>query len=125
LLDRVAGEWPHLAAPECGGVGQSLARLRRWLAGDGPEPNDPGAVLWEREWEADWEVDGAVAAIAELPNNALDGRRLVVFASEPPDIRRELEERLVADLGSRGIDIDIVVLSAFKAGLSWLREVVT
>ena len=125
LLDRVAGEWPHLAAPECGGVGQSLARLRRWLAGDGPEPNDPGAVVWEREWEADWEVDGAVAAIAELPNDALDGRRLVVFASEPPDIRRELEERLVADLGSRGIDIDIVVLSAFKAGLSWLREVVT
>ncbi len=124
LLDRVAAGWPHVTAPECGGAGQALGRLRRWLAGDGPEPNDPGAVLWEREWAADWEVERVAAAIAALPDDALGGR-LMVFASEPPDVRRALAGRIETDLRSRGLDVDVVILSAFKAGLSWLREVVT
>lgn len=126
LLDRIASDWPHLTAPECGGVGQALSRLRRWMAGDGPEPNDPGAVLWERDWEAVWEVERIVETIASLPDDTLAAGRLMVFASEPPGVRRQLAERLSAGLATRGIEAaDVTVLSAFKAGLSWLREVVT
>ncbi|HMM42224.1 MAG TPA: M14 family zinc carboxypeptidase, partial [Thermomicrobiales bacterium] len=92
----------------------------------GPGPNDPGAVLWEREWDAGWEVERIVQAVAALPVEALAAGRLMVFASEPPEIRRVLAERLSEDLRARGIEAaEVIALSAFKAGLSWLREVVT
>ena len=36
LLERVASEWPHVNAPQTGGVGAALDWLRRALIGDGP-----------------------------------------------------------------------------------------
>lgn len=123
LLDRVASTWPHVTAPETGGVGAALATLRRWLAGDGPEPNEPGGVIWQREWDATWEVDSVLQAISTM---SLTGtKELTVFSSEPLAQRRELAERLSALLDEAGCpDARVTVLSAFKAGLSWLRDVV-
>ncbi|MCO5178043.1 MAG: hypothetical protein M9890_13885, partial [Thermomicrobiales bacterium] len=126
LLDRIAADWPHITAPECGGVGQAVTVLRRWLAGDGPEPNAPGDVLWEREWAAEWEVDRLEAAFRWLADADLAADTLHVFVSEPPDVRRALATRLTDSLRARGHEsTQVVVLSAFKAGLSWLTDVVT
>lgn len=126
LLLRIATDWPHITAPECGGVGQAVAVLRRWLAGDGPEPNEPGEILWEREWSADWEVDRLATEFQSLADVDAAADILHVFVSEPPAIRRALAATLADSQRERGhADTQIVVLSAFKAGLSWLTDVVT
>lgn len=126
LLDRMATDWPHITAPECGGVGQAVAVLRRWLAGDGPEPNEPGAILWERQWSGEWEVDRLAAAFNSLADTDIAAGTLHIFVSEPPDVRRALAARLTDVARTRGDgETRIVVLSAFKAGLSWLTDVVT
>lgn len=74
-------------------------------------------------WEAPWEVDRArgafEVAVAKLePGLPAD---LLVLVSEPDAVRATLAVEFAARLppGSR-----VRVLSAYKAGLSWLREVV-
>ncbi|HEX5165062.1 MAG TPA: M14 family zinc carboxypeptidase, partial [Thermomicrobiales bacterium] len=137
LIERVAATWPHIDAPQTGGAGSALARLRRWLAGDGPEPNEPGEVIFERDWTADWEGDRLVSHVEEVLAQMADEvdsdyrdpddlhEPLIVFACEPPEQRRQIKaaiEQVVAASPFTGLDI--TVLSAFKTGLSWLREVV-
>jgi hypothetical protein len=131
LLNRIAEQWPHVTAPECGGVAQSLAQLRRWLAGDGPEPNLPGAVVWEKEWDAAWEVERLLESfgIQSLDLLGIVDRSqpmtVTAFVSEPPEQRQRLAAVLRQRLVDEGFQhAEVVVLSAFKAGLSWLREVV-
>ena len=90
LLERVTGDWPHSAAPETGGAGAAIGWLRRALAGDGPEPAEPGEVVWEREWSAQWEVDALLDACrAQLIPGFEPGTpvELTVFAGEPPEQR--------------------------------------
>lgn len=130
LLNQIAEYWPHITAPECGGVGQAVARLRRWMAGDGPEPNAPGETIWHRNWQDRWEVERAIDAVASLELGSLhtlpdEPLQVMVFVSEPPDQRRSLARELRQDIQTRlGRDVEVVVLSAFKAGLSWIQEVV-
>lgn len=124
LIEQVAATWPHITAPETGGATAAVDTLRRWLAGDGPEPNEPGDVLWQRDWRAAWEVDRIVDTLA---SNAPAGTaELTIFTSEPPAERDALAARLTTLLNDAGCpDARLTVLSAFKVGLSWLREVVT
>lgn len=128
LIDAFSQQWPHLTIPEAGGIGYSLGWLRRALAGDGPEPRPAGHLLWEMQWLADWEVDRIWAAFERdvLPNlNPGEPVQVTAFASESPDIRHALGQRMAEAVQARGAKPESVhVLSTFKAGLSWLRDVV-
>ena len=137
LIERVAATWPHIDAPESGGAASALATLHRWLAGDGPEPNEVGEVIFERDWTAVWEGDTLVEHVRDMlleltpdsdvePIGSSDVHdSVIVFACEPFDQRQQIASRLrelVAASAYPGLEI--TVLSSFKAGLSWLREVV-
>jgi hypothetical protein len=128
LLERVARDWPHLIAPETGGARAALGWLRRALAGDGPEPVLPGEVVWEREWTEQWEVDALLDAFRAQLLPALDRDTpldLTAFSSEPTAQRARLAATLRRELSENGLpEANVTVLCAFKAGLSWLREVV-
>lgn len=130
LLERVAATWPHITATETGGAAAALAQLERWLAGDGPEPNLAGDIIWEHTWEAEPEtvrlrdlVTGQLLAhlAVHAPTTPL---RVDVFASEPPAQRAALQVELTALVQAEFPAAEVRVLSAFKAGLAWLREVV-
>jgi len=129
LLNAVAAHWPHITAPETGGAGAAIAMLRRWLAGDGPEPNESGDVVWEREWSDVWEVERLLEMAARLLPDALAADsgeskvRLTTFVSEPAEQRAAAREQLAALVADHGIvGAEIVMLSAFKVGLSWLLD---
>lgn len=129
LLERVAANWPHITAPETGGAGAAISRLRRWLAGDGPEPDEAGESVWEQEWSDVWEIERLLElAERHLPDalGSLTERSslcLTAFVSEPPDQRAAVREQLMTLVASQGIvGVEVVVLSAFKSGLSWLLD---
>ncbi|MDQ3549257.1 MAG: hypothetical protein M3439_10630, partial [Chloroflexota bacterium] len=137
LIERVAAIWPHIEAPETGGASFALATLRRWLAGDGPEPNEPGAVIYERDWTALWEGDSLVSHVEERlswmsssSDPGLDDAddyqdSVIVFACEPPEQRQRIATAIRELVAASAFPaIDVTVLSSFKTGLSWLREVV-
>ncbi|HUG15811.1 MAG TPA: M14 family metallopeptidase [Thermomicrobiales bacterium] len=123
LIEQVAATWPHVTAPETGGVASAVATLRRWLAGDGPEPNEPGEIIWQRDWEAAWEVDRLIEMLA---GGWLEGtEHLTVFVSEPLAQREALAQRVKTLLAEYGCpNARVTVLCSFKFGLCWLREVV-
>lgn len=128
LLNRVSQQWPHITAPETGGTAYSLSLLRRWLAGDGPEPRPAGPEVWTREWSANWEVDRLKAAFNEQLLPELDPEEpltLTIFLSEPAAIRQSVAAELRDELKNRGFaEVEISTVCTFKAGLSWLREIV-
>lgn len=137
LIERIAAHWPHIVAPETGGAASTLAKLRRWLAGDGPEPNEAGEVVFEREWTAIREGDTLVEHVKDVlesltreggaePVEFADVHdRVIVFACEPPAQREQIAERIRDVVAASAFPgLEITVLSSFKAGLSWLREVV-
>lgn len=128
LLNLVSRQWPHITAPETGGAAYSLNLLRRWLAGDGPEPRPSGSLVWEEEWTAEWEIDRLRSAFQEnllqglIPDQPL---KLTIFASEPEAIRQRLAGEIRELLEDQEFtDIQIDTVCTFKAGLSWIREVV-
>jgi hypothetical protein len=85
-------------------------------------PDD--ATAFVDEWTDEWEVDRARRIIQERVLPDLDPTRpvdLLVLVSESPAIRRELSQEWAALLPAGSV---VRVLSAFKAGLSWLTEVV-
>lgn len=126
LLDRVAVDWPHFGQPETGGVRRPVQAVGRALAGFEQTPHQPGEIAWELQWSAQWEVDRLRAAFRQqvVPALAPDvPARITVFASEPVEQRRALAAMLARDLADAGIErVEVRVLCAFKAGLSWLRE---
>ncbi len=106
LVERVAAIWPHIGAPQTAGAASALATLRRWLAGDGPEPNEPGEVVYERDWTDVWEADALVEHVSDIladltPEGGADPGgaagvydRVIVFACEPPEQRQQIAARL-------------------------------
>ncbi len=85
-------------------------------------------TIFDDRFEAPSEVDRLRRAIEErvLPGVAAgEGVRLHARISEPPELRRALEEEFRGRLIRAGADPDrteVQVLSAFKQGFSWLRE---
>ncbi len=76
------------------------------------------------EWTDEWEGDRARRLLRDRVLPALDPAQpaaLLVLISEPPAVRRALAEEWAALLPPGST---VRVLSAFKAGLSWLTEVV-
>ena len=79
-------------------------------------------------------VPSEVAALRQeieqvLPGiEAGEGVRIAARISEPPQVRRALEDEIRSHLIAAGADperTEVQVLSAFKQGFSWLRESVT
>lgn len=128
LLNKAAADWPHVTAPETGGVTSALGWLRRALADDGPEPAAEGDIAWQLQWSAQWEIDRLWSAFAEQLLPRLDPTqpvKLTALASEPREIRRSFALRVQDTLHERGFpQIEIESVCSFKSGLSWLREIV-
>ena len=128
LLNKVAADWPHVTAPETGGVAAALGWLRRALADDGPEPAAEGDIAWQLQWSAQWEIDRLWSAFAEqlLPQlNPKQPVKLTLLASEQQEIRRSFSLKVRDKLNERGFpQVEIESICSFKSGLSWLREIV-
>ncbi len=107
------------------------ARAAKSVIGEGATIAGPGAAqaIFTQDWSARWEVDRLLDVLHEKVIPELDRRlplSLTVTVSEPASVRRQLAERIrreLADIGFVPERCDIQVLDAFKAGLSWLREV--
>jgi hypothetical protein len=89
-----------------------------------------GDTIFQQDLDLPWEVDAFREAFARevLPRIAPGSEgRIEVRVSEPPEIRQALEAEIVSDLVSQGghpNDFDVVVLSAYKQGFSWLNDAV-
>jgi len=87
-----------------------------------------GRAIFTQAFDIPWEVDEfrAVLDSAILPRIRANSRgRIEVRLSEPPDIRSDLEAEIRRDLAGRGVApdaFDVIVLSAYKQGYSWLHD---
>ncbi len=128
LLEKVASDWPHLTNPYMAGASFATGWLRRSLAGIGPEPHRRGELVWDMEWSSDSEIDRLAQSLMDHALPKLDTSLpvdVLIFASEPPEQRRQLARRIELDLVSGGFsESKVTVLNTFKAGLSWVREAV-
>ncbi|HET7036956.1 MAG TPA: M14 family metallopeptidase [Thermomicrobiaceae bacterium] len=106
-----------------------LSAVARGAGGD-LAVRGPGSSLtvFAEEWSARWEVERALEALRERLLPGLSPAlplELTVLVSEPAPVRarlREQVERLLAQAGFAPQRTRVVVLDAFKAGLSWLLE---
>jgi hypothetical protein len=87
-----------------------------------------GRTIFTQAFDIPWEVDAFrdVFTTSILPRLNADSRgRIEVRLSEPPDVRADLATGMRHQLEERGIAPDafeIVVLSAYKQGYSWLYD---
>lgn len=120
LLTGETGEWPRLAT------------IVREALGPGVPVLGPGAaqVVFQHEWAARWEGDRAIEAFRERILSQLEPAaftEITIVVSEPPAVRQRLARAVRQTLEEAGFETsrcEVHVLDAFKAGLSWLREVV-
>ncbi|HEU5423133.1 MAG TPA: hypothetical protein VFU72_06305, partial [Nitrolancea sp.] len=130
LLER--GQLPEDAAIRLLTEDHVEARRLSTVARDasGVVVRGPGSSLTvlAEEWSARWEAERALEALRERLLPGLDVAlplQLTVLVSEPATVRarlREQVERLLARAGFSPAQTRVVVLDAFKAGLSWLLE---
>jgi hypothetical protein len=90
----------------------------------------PGAsdIVFQHEWTAEWEVERALDTLRQrvlprlVPSIPVD---VTIIVSEPPGVRGDLARQARTMLEHAGQSVENVrVLDAYKAGLSWLTEVV-
>ena len=128
LFERIARDWPSFGLSETAGARAGIEYLAARLAGQRPPSADDVPVRWELQWAAQPETERLVEAVQRevLPRLTDESRLdLVVFVCEPLSIRRRLEQTLTSTLEERNAPrVSVTVLSAFKTGLSWLREVI-
>ena len=91
---------------------------------------DNAAVIHEEEFAVPSEVEEFRGIVQDrlLPAVGRGDRvRVMVTLSEPAAVRHSLRDELVADLRGRGASVsdgDVVVLSAYRQGYSWIEDVV-
>ena len=91
---------------------------------------DNAAVIHEEEFAVPSEVEEFRGIVRDqlLPAVGRGDRvRVMVALSEPAAVRHSLRDELVADLRGRGASVsdgDVVILSAYRQGYSWIEEVV-
>ena len=87
-----------------------------------------GDTIFQQDFDLPWEVDTFREAFAThvLPRIGPGGQgRIEVRVSEPPEVRQALEAEIISDILSQGGSqnaFDVVVLSAYKQGFSWLND---
>ena len=91
---------------------------------------DNAAVIHEEEFAVPSEVEEFRGIVQDrlLPAVGRGDRvRVTVVLSEPAAVRHSLRDELVADLRGLGASVsdgDVVVLSAYRQGYSWIEDVV-
>lgn len=84
--------------------------------------------IYEKEYDIPWEVDCLDELLAKhVYPNVKSGDKVQVFGalSEGKEERKEIDERIEANLTAAGADTEqVTVLCAYKQGYSWLEEVV-
>ncbi len=86
--------------------------------------------ILDESWEIPWEVKDVWTALRTRVFPKVTKRSRVeieIRVSEPPEVRRDLERAIRAELRQRGVaeeKISVRVLSAYKQGFSWLTDVV-
>ncbi len=87
-----------------------------------------GKTIFEQEFDIPWEVDEFWSVFKEeaLPHLTSGSRgRIVVRVSESPEVRARLRDEIQSELRRKGIggdEFEIIVLSAYKQGYSWLYD---
>ncbi|MCH7783175.1 hypothetical protein IID62_08910, partial [candidate division KSB1 bacterium] len=87
-----------------------------------------GDRIFEEEFDIPWEVDDfwtmfRIDALPEIHSGSKG--KIVVRVSESPEVRSELKTRIEKELADKGLNggaIEVVVLSAYKQGYSWLYD---
>jgi len=85
-------------------------------------------LIFKEEFEIPWEVDDFWKSFREsvLPQVNFNSKgKIRVLVSESPEIRKKLEKQISEELNKNGVSKDafeIVVLSAYKQGYSWLYD---
>ncbi|HUY99105.1 MAG TPA: M14 family metallopeptidase, partial [Thermomicrobiaceae bacterium] len=110
----------------------TLAGLVEEILGGGVDVLGPGAagIVFQHQWSTRWERDRALDTLRDQLLPRLDPRQpltLTMMVSEPAGVRRGLARDVRQTLRDAGFPperVEVHVLDAFKAGLSWLREVV-
>lgn len=93
-----------------------LLRLEGWVR------NQPLDGSWQ-EVSLEWEVDEAIRAFEELVRQVGGPLRAEIRVSEPLTVRESLRERLLATAAAHGLPCtELLVRSAHKQGLQWIRE---
>lgn len=94
------------------------------------ESNADGDIAFVLDWEDTWEVDRArelllATALPRIAASDATPLDLLIAVSESRSVRQEFERevrRLIAESASDPDQIRVRVRSAYKLGLSWLRE---
>lgn len=87
-----------------------------------------GKTIFEENFEIPWEVDEFWNLFKNkaLPELKVSDKGIIeVRVSESPEIRDQIKMQIEAELRSKSIDpasFEIVVLSAYKQGFSWLQD---
>jgi len=87
-----------------------------------------GKTIFEENMEIPWEVDEFWSLFRDeaLPRMDNSNQGIIeVRVSESPEVREQLKQQIKAELNANGIDpasFEIVVLSAYKQGFSWLHD---
>ncbi|MFB0518438.1 MAG: M14 family zinc carboxypeptidase [Acidobacteriota bacterium] len=87
-------------------------------------------TIFERQLQVPWEVDEFWKTFQQevRPKLSPGGQvEIELMVSEPPEVRNELRASIISRLEETGVkpeDQKVVVLSAYKQGFGWLRDVV-
>ncbi|HEY7032237.1 MAG TPA: hypothetical protein VH482_12940, partial [Thermomicrobiales bacterium] len=131
LVQILASTWPVVDAETTSPADVvRVVEAIKDLASGVPLSSADSPAVFALEWEERWEVDRVRDLVRDelIPVLAGTGEApidLLVLVSEPPEIRRALETEVAALVASAlpGTgDVGVRVRSAYKAGLSWIRE---
>ncbi|WML48570.1 hypothetical protein RCG23_25695 [Neobacillus sp. PS3-34] len=86
----------------------------RWELANNLSVRDPEPLIYEKNWDNNGEKEDLLNIISK--EKAAD--QVVVFISEPADIRGELAGEISTSLGAS----EVRVRSAFKPGFFWIEE---
>lgn len=130
LLGFLASTWPALADASDSDAGRVLDAVRDLASATTASSDGDSGEVFALDWDEPWEVDRLrelvrdelIPVLSTVAGGPLD---VLTLVSEPREIRQALEAEIAASIAAALLaarDIRVRVRSAYKAGLSWLRE---
>jgi len=129
-LARLLHDWMRIGFSADGSADKGVRRLRgrieatlAVIAAGAPAPAPTAAVPVRRRmaWRA--ETERLIEIVRRVPSGS-GALRGMAFISRPGRVRAQVRREIERILRAKGYAPAIVVLNAYKPGLSWLREVV-